>query len=118
MHGPPEQANLSQTDAGNALNDGLPVPRKAIRIALDAEVGIRRASEKLRAAQLRDLSTHGCSVELLARVNLNEIVWVKLPGIEALQGFVCWVDEYICGIEFDSPLHPAVTDMLAKRLGG
>jgi len=100
------------------LNDGPPVPRQAIRIAIDAEVGIRRASEKIRMAQLRDLSTHGCSIELLARVNLNEIVWVKFPGIEAVQGFVCWVNEYLCGIEFQTPLHPAVTDMLAKRLGG
>ncbi len=100
------------------MTDGASTPRKSIRIALDAEVGIRRASEKIRMAQLRDLSTHGCSVELVAKVNLDEIIWVKFSGIEALQGSVCWVKEYICGIEFDMPLHPAVTDMLARRLGG
>ncbi|GAC1573835.1 MAG: hypothetical protein NVS3B5_03720 [Sphingomicrobium sp.] len=89
-----------------------------MRVALDAKVSIRRAAEKYRVAQLRDLSSHGCSVELAARVNLDEIVWIKLPGIEARQGFVCWVREYTCGIDFDTPLHPAVMDMLVARFGG
>ena len=94
------------------------IGRQSIRVALDAEVSIRRAAEKPRIAQLRDLSSHGCSVELVARVNLNEIVWIKLPGIEARQGFVSWTKEYLCGVEFDAPLHAAVMDMLGKRLGG
>ena len=93
-------------------------PRRSIRVALDAEVSIRRVAENYRPAQLRDLSSHGCSVVLIARVNLDETVWIKLPGIEARQGFVCWVQEYTCGIEFDAPLHSAVMDMLAQRLGG
>jgi hypothetical protein len=100
------------------LSSPAPITRRSIRVALEAEVSIRRAAEKPRTAQLRDLSSHGCSVELASKVNLDEIVWVKLPGIEARQGFVCWIKEYTCGIEFDAPLHPAVMDMLAMRLGG
>lgn len=93
-------------------------PRRAIRIGLDAQVSIRRAAEHYRTAQLKDLSSHGCSVELAARVNLDETVWIKLSGMEARQGLVCWVKDYTCGIDFDAPLHPAVMDMLALRLGG
>ena len=100
------------------MTSPAPTGRRSIRVALDAEVSIRRAAEKFRIAQLRDLSSHGCSVELVARVNLGEIVWIKFRGIEARQGFVSWVKEYVCGIEFDTPLHPAVMDMLAKQLGG
>ena len=100
------------------LSSPAPITRRSIRVALEAEVSIRRAAEKPRTAQLRDLSSHGCSVELASKVNLDEIVWVKFPGIEARRGFVCWVKEYTCGIEFDPPLHPAVMDMLSKQLGG
>ena len=53
----------------------------------------------------------------MTRVSLDETVWIKLPGMEARQGLVCWVKDYTCGIEFDAPLHPSVMDMLAKRLG-
>ena len=93
------------------------VPRRSIRVALDARVSIRRSAEQYRVTELRDLSSHGCSVELVASVNLDEIVWIKLPGMEARQGLVCWVKDYTCGIEFDAPLHSSVMDMLAKRLG-
>jgi hypothetical protein len=94
------------------------LPRRSIRVALGAEVGIRRANEKYRMAQLRNLSSHGCSVELVTKVNLNETLWVKLPSVAALQGLVCWIKDYTCGIEFDTPLHPAVSDMLTARLRG
>lgn len=100
------------------MTSPVPIGRRSIHVALDAEVSIRRAGEKPRIAQLRDLSSHGCSIELVAKVNLDEIVWVKFAGIEARQAFVCWVKEYTCGIEFDTPLQPAVMDMLAKRLEG
>ena len=72
--------------------------------------------EKYRTAQLRDLSSHGCSVELVYRVNLGEIIWVKASGMDALEGTVSWIKGYTCGIKFETPLHPAVMDMLAKRL--
>jgi hypothetical protein len=114
---PPVQIECRQHGT-DALTANSEVPRRAVRIALDAKVSIRRAAEQYRVADLRDLSSHGCSVELMARVNLDETVWIKLPGMEARQGLVSWVKDYTCGIEFDAPLHPSVMDMLAKRLGG
>ena len=67
--------------------------------------------------RLLDLSAQGCSVELIDRVKLHETLWVRFPGLEARQGAVCWEKEYSCGIEFHAPLHPAVLDLLAARLG-
>ena len=67
--------------------------------------------------RLKDLSSHGCSLETVDRLALDEVVWVKFPGLEALQGFVCWEKNFTCGIEFSAPLHPAVMDMLAQKLG-
>ena len=95
----------------------LPTARRSIRVALDAEVGVRRAMQKYYPMRLRDLSSHGCSIETVNRLALDEVLWVKLPGLEALEGFVCWEKDFICGIEFKMPLHAAVMDMLAERLG-
>jgi hypothetical protein len=95
----------------------LPTTRRSIRVAIDAEVGVRRAMQRYYPMRLKDLSSHGCSLETVNRLALDEIVWVKFPGLEALEAFVCWEKDFTCGIKFDNPLHPAVMDMLAKQLG-
>lgn len=71
-----------------------------------------------RLVLLRDLSLQGCSIELVDRVTIREILWVRFPGIEARQGVVSWEKDFSCGIEFDTPFHPAVMDMLVTRLTG
>lgn len=91
--------------------------RRTIRVSLNATVGLRRSMGPYCPAKLKDLSSHGCSVDLVDRVKLDEVLWVKFPGIEARQGMVCWESEYTCGIEFEMPFHPAVMDMLAAKLG-
>ena len=74
--------------------------------------------EKYGSVGLRDLSAHGCSLELVNRVNIGEILFLKIPGIEQLKGVVCWAEGFTCGVEFDPALHPAVLDALVKRLVG
>jgi len=50
-------------------------------------------------------------------MKVHEVLWVKFPGIEARQGFVCWEKDFACGIEFDTPFHPAVMDIIVARIG-
>lgn len=68
------------------------------------------------SVRLRDLSSHGCSVELVDRVQVHEVLWVKFPDIEARRGVVRWEKDYTCGIEFDAPFHPAVIDVIVIRM--
>ena len=84
---------------------------------MDAEVRLRRSTDKPYKVRLRDVSQHGCSVELVNRVQLGERVWIKLPDLESIEGFVCWEDEFCAGIDFAGPLHPAVFDMLRAKYG-
>jgi thioredoxin-related protein len=63
-----------------------------------------------------DISPQGCRVELPVRVKVDDTIWVTFPGLEAIQGKVCWVDEWIAGIEFKNPLHAAVFDMVEQRM--
>lgn len=95
----------------------MPSSRQTLRLPPEAIVGVRRSMGPYLPVRLIDLSAQGCSVELVDRVNLHDILWVRFPGLEARQGAVSWKHEYSCGIEFLAPLHPAVLDLLITRLG-
>lgn len=103
------------------LDSGLepprnPHPRKSARVALNAEVSMRRAGLSNYRVTVRDLSPHGCRVEFVDRPNLDERVWLKFEGLEAIEAMVCWVKGADAGVEFERPVHPAVFDLLISRL--
>ena len=66
--------------------------------------------------EILDLSPEGCRVEVPVRVSTDDTIWISFPELETLQGKVCWVKEWTAGVEFQNPLHPAVFDMLQKRI--
>jgi len=102
-------------DAGGKP-ERAPSPRKSARIGLAAEVSLRRSGQHNYRANVYDVSEHGCKVEFVERPALDEIVWVKFEGLEALEANVCWVDEFAVGLEFQRPVHPAVFEVLLERL--
>lgn len=95
---------------------GRDYPRKGVRIRLRAEITIRRAGFPNYRVAIRDISPEGCKIEFVDRPSVNERVWVNIEGLESLEGVVRWVKGNLAGVEFDHPFHPAVFDMLAKKL--
>ena len=93
-------------------------PRKSDRIALTANVDLRRAGQNNYRVKIFDLSQHGCRLEFVERPMLDEIVWVKFEALEALEARVCWVEGVAAGVEFQKPVHPAVFGILLNRLAG
>lgn len=100
-------------NVGGAAN---PTPRKSARVGLDAEVSLRRSGQTNYRANVHDVSQQGCKVEFVERPKLDEIVWVKFEGLEALEAMVCWIDGFAVGLEFKRPVHPAVFEVLMQRL--
>jgi hypothetical protein len=92
--------------------------RKVARVAVNAEVSLRRSVQLGYRVRAYDASPHGCKLEFVERPELAERVWVKFEGMDSLEGLVCWVDGFVAGIEFVRPIHPAVFDALVPRLGG
>lgn len=90
--------------------------RKAERIPLHADIDFRRTGEHRWRVNVLDISLQGCRVELPIRVTPEDMIWVTFPGIEAIQGKICWVREWVAGVEFDRPLHPAVFDMVERKM--
>ena len=90
--------------------------RKAERIPLQAEIDFRRTGEHRWRVNVIDVSPQGCRVELPVRVTPEDTIWIIFPGLEAVQGRVCWIQEWVAGVEFDHPLHRAVFEMVEQRM--
>ena len=92
-------------------------PRRSERIALCADVTLRRFGHASFRVTVADASPEGCKVELVERPSDGEHVLVKFEGLEPLEAEVCWVEGYTAGLRFVRPVHPAVFDLLVERLG-
>lgn len=91
--------------------------RNASRVNVTAQVGLKLMGRNTFRVRIFDLSTDGCKVELVERPSLGDQMLVKFDGIEAMEAQVCWVEGHTAGVKFKNPIHPAVLDMIVKRLG-
>jgi hypothetical protein len=71
-------------------------------------------------AQVTDLSSLGCRLEMSTPVVDGELSWVTLPGLEPWSCSVVWRADNQIGLAFDRPLHQAVAASMCDRisLGG
>lgn len=67
---------------------------------------------------LHDLSRHGFSTEWPYSLLMGALVWLKIPGLEALESKVVWQKQFRVGCRFTHPLHPAVFKKIVERLSG
>jgi hypothetical protein len=91
-------------------------PRRADRIALDAEVTLRRSGQHQYRVRVYDASPLGCRIEFVERPALEERVWIKFDGLDAIEALVCWIDGFVVGVEFARAFYPSVFDALVARL--
>jgi hypothetical protein len=91
-------------------------PRIAARKSVAAEVLLRRLGKINYRVRLFDLSPEGCKVELIERPSQGEHLMLKFEGFEVMDAEVCWVDDFIAGLRFEKPFHPAVFELLIARL--
>jgi hypothetical protein len=90
--------------------------RRSERVPLSAEVALRRSGQLNFRTSVFDLSQHGCRIQFVERPTLEERVWVKFDGLEALEAQVCWVDGLKAGLAIAMPIHAAVFEQLLARL--
>ena len=91
-------------------------PRRGIRVRLSADVSLRRSGKAAFKVTVFDISPYGCKVEFIERPSMDEHVWIRFPGLEPIEGEVCWVDQPTAGVSFAKSIHPAVFDLLLERL--
>ena len=92
--------------------------RRAEREPMQAEIDCRRAGERRYRVSILDFSPQGCRLDLVERVLPDEVIWIGLPGIEPLPAHVRWVKDWVAGVEFFHPIHPAVFELVRDRING
>jgi len=85
-----------------------PLPRRTDRVALSAEVGVRRSGLHAFRVRIFDASPEGCKIEFIERPSVGERVWIKFDGLEGIEATVRWVDGHTGGVQFARPLYEAV----------
>ena len=90
--------------------------RRSDRIALDADVSLRRSGKNTYRVHVYDVSPHGCKLEFVERPKVDEHVWVKFEGLDSIECLVCRLDGFVVGVEFVRPMHEAVFESLIARL--
>jgi hypothetical protein len=77
---------------------------------------MRRRGARHGEVLLREISAHGCSVELAELVEERDHVIARLPKLEPFGATVAWVDGRSAGLHFNRGMHPAVFELLLTRL--
>jgi hypothetical protein len=115
---PSVQAYLNGTPTTSPLeiSGGSAERRRFSRVAVKSEVSMRRIGGFNFQVALTNLSAGGCSVELLEAAEAGETAIARFPQLEPLGSRVCWTRGRATGVEFLTPIHPAVLDLLMSRL--
>ena len=93
------------------------VDRKGSRRTSGMEAQLRRIGNLSYRVAIRDISPEGCQIDLVERPAIGEVMQLKLPGLETIAARVRWVDNYVAGLHFERPMHPAVFDLMMQRMG-
>ena len=91
-------------------------PPGSERTAVEAEVALRSPGKLHYRVRLFDMSPLGCKAEFVERPRVDDMVWITIAGLEALEASVVWVAGHKGGLRFVRPIHPAVFDALMGRL--
>lgn len=90
--------------------------RKEYRYNVNADVILRQDTSLPTSISLVDLSRHGCKIAIHFPLRLSERILLRIPGLEAIAAYVCWIEGFVAGVEFERPLHPAVLEHLLSSL--
>jgi hypothetical protein len=109
---------LSGELTAGAPPSSRPIGRRARRVPVELDAGLRRRGMTRAAVQVLDLSVDGFRAGTTLDLVEGEEVWLRLPGLEGFPARVVWAANRQVGCAFLRSLHPAVHEMIiaaAKR---
>ncbi|HWT12518.1 MAG TPA: hypothetical protein VN231_07175 [Allosphingosinicella sp.] len=89
-------------------SDGRRTERRVVNLA----ARLRDPGATVSEIEVLDLSTEGFKAQGDLALETGASVWLKLPGLEAQNSKVVWVEEGKAGFQFSSPLHPATLELV------
>jgi hypothetical protein len=96
----------------------VPIPdtseRFSDRFNVLLNVKVRRAGENWFNARVANLSPTGFRIQSFARLEMDSLIWIMLPGFDGRRARVIWTREHEAGCQFERPLHPAIFDHILR----
>lgn len=92
--------------------------RTSKRTEVAAEVALRRSGRPSFRVRVLEVSLTGCKLELVDRPDVDEQVWIKFDGLEAIEAIVRWTAGFKAGLKYANPIHPAVFELMLTRFRG
>ena len=90
--------------------------RRFARVATRSDVTVRRLGGFNFQVAMSNVSAGGCNVELIEAGETGDSAIARFPQLEPLGSRICWTRGPTTGLEFATPIHPAVFDLLVSRL--
>ena len=90
--------------------------RRTERVPLQCEVEFRRQGDSRFMVDLLDMSPEGCCIAPPVKVEPGQLVFIRIPGMEAIHGKVAWIEEWRVGVEFERAMYGPVFDSVVARL--
>ena len=89
--------------------------RQSDRVPLKAEVQYRSGARRA-AVKINNLSVTGARISVAHLLRPGDQFYLKLPGLEAIEAQVVWVDAFEAGCKFARPLHQATFEALVRTM--
>ena len=86
--------------------------RRTERRVVNLAASLREPGAAIADAEVLNLSTDGYMARCDLPLAQGQVVYLKLPGMEAQKSRVAWVEDGKAGFEFTAPLHRGIIDQL------
>ncbi len=87
--------------------------RQADRVPVSGEVQFRSGARRT-LVKINNLSVGGARIAVAHLLREGEQIYLKLPGLEAIEARVIWVNSFEAGCQFARPLHPAMFEAVVR----
>jgi hypothetical protein len=93
------------------------IPRESARVAVELTAKLKRFGRTGNVVPVSDISITGRKAEFADRPQVGETVTLRFDGLDSIEANVRWVGGRDCGLDFSSPIHPAILELLLQRHG-
>lgn len=100
-----------------ARSTGSLEKRRSGRPPAGLEAALRERGSSAVQVSVTDISAYGCRITGHFRSNPQAQIWLKLAGLSSLPVNVVWSEGQVMGVEFETPLHPAVAQRFMPTAG-
>lgn len=97
------------------LTNRLRDQRRADRAEVTMTADLRNSVHPYHPVEIEDLSVFGVRLSTWAKHDPADRALIRLPTLGGIPARLVWSQDQHFGFRFETPLHPAVFDMLCQR---